>query len=63
MEHGAMELIKQFESDYSRFTKTSLVGKLNDERAIQTESEEFLSLLRFCDYLKMITDGYFDIMV
>lgn len=57
------QTIMQFESDYSRFTDTSLVWKLNHHRTIETDNQEFWGLLRFCEYLTIITDGYFDIKV
>lgn len=54
--------ISEFERDYSRFKKDSLVSKLNRERNLANPPEELLKILRFAQAYYRSTDGVFNIL-
>lgn len=55
--------IRTFERTYTRFTDTSLLGRLNKYKYLTDPSEEFRDMLVFARDLQRQTDGIFNISV
>ncbi len=58
-----ISIVKEFESNYSRFKDTSLVSKLNNNKVIKNFPEELFNMFEYAEKLKILSDGYFNIFV
>lgn len=55
--------IKNFETQYSRFKKDSLISQLSSNKFIPEQGSELAEMLNFAEKVRVLTGGYFDISV
>lgn len=53
--------IDRFEKTYSRFLPSSLIGRINYERHLDSPPIELLDILTKCEEMRLISDGYFNV--
>lgn len=54
-----LTILKQFDTDFSRFKEHSYVSKLNKDKEISDFPIELFDMLTYCENISFITNGYF----
>ncbi len=57
------DVVKKFDDDYSRFVKTSLISKLNNEKTLINPPAEMLQMMKYAKKTFSDTEGIFNISV
>ena len=63
LEQSLLDIITQFENNYSRFKSDSLIGRLNNGESVADPSAELLDLLSVARNAYKQTDGVFNIAI
>jgi thiamine biosynthesis lipoprotein ApbE len=56
-------LMKQFEADFSRFRKGSLLSILNEKRVLPNSNKDLLAMLQIGELYRTLSGGYFSLFV
>lgn len=54
-------IIKNFEEDYTRFTDTSFIGKLNQSKSLEDFPAELYDIITYSEKISFASHGFFDI--
>lgn len=56
-------LMKQFESNFSRFREDSLISELNRNRVLSSDNKDLFAMLQIGELYRTLSSGYFSIFV